>query len=41
MLTPEEDMEIEALKKRGWTISAVRGHVKVALRNSAGCDRVE
>ena len=27
MLTPEEDMEIEALKKRGWSISAIARHV--------------
>jgi transposase len=26
MLTPEEDMEIAALKKRGWSISAIAGH---------------
>jgi transposase len=27
MLTPEEDMEIEALKRRGWTISAIARHI--------------
>ncbi|MFZ1274796.1 MAG: IS21 family transposase, partial [Candidatus Microthrix parvicella] len=27
MLTPEEDMEITALRKRGWTISAIARHV--------------
>ena len=27
MLTPEEDMEIEALKRRGWSISAIARHV--------------
>ena len=27
MLTPEEDMEIEALKKRGWSISAIARHL--------------
>ena len=27
MLTPEEDMEITALRKRGWTISAIPRHV--------------
>lgn len=26
MLTPEEDMEIAALKKRGWSISAIARH---------------
>jgi len=26
MLTPEEDVEIEALKKRGWSISAIARH---------------
>jgi transposase len=26
MLTPEEDIEIAALKKRGWTISAIARH---------------
>jgi transposase len=26
MLTPEEDMEIEALKRRGWSISAIARH---------------
>jgi transposase len=27
MLTPEEDMEISSLKKRGWSISAIARHV--------------
>ena len=27
MLTPEEDMEITALRKRGWSISAIARHV--------------
>src|SRR5215207_6323115 len=27
MLTPEEDMEITSLKKRGWSISAIARHV--------------
>ena len=27
MLTPEEDMEITALRKRGWTISSIARHV--------------
>lgn len=34
MLTPEEDVEITSLKKRGWTISAIArhvGHDRIAL----------
>ncbi len=27
MLTPEEDVEITSLRKRGWTISAIARHV--------------
>ena len=27
MLTPEEDVEITALKSRGWSISAIARHV--------------
>ena len=26
MLTPEEDMEIEGLRRRGWSISAIARH---------------
>jgi len=27
MLTPEEDVEITSLRKRGWTVSAIARHV--------------
>jgi hypothetical protein len=27
MLTPEEDIEAQALRKRGWTISAIARHL--------------
>jgi transposase len=42
MLTPEEDMEINALKKRGWSIAAIArhtGHDRKTIRSYVNGDR--
>ena len=35
MLTQEDDVDAHALRKRGWTISAIARHLAMTARRSA------